>query len=345
MRHGTPLRFPELDRLRDFDAAHRGFHVNGFAVEHGNPYTDAELDNRVVSFGEANASGSMYAIWLRDDRPDLGTLPVVALGDEGGLHIVARGFREFLRLIASLPDDCEADIDWKCFGVRGGASDDEDDDQDEDYGEEEDDEDLDNSENRAAFLAWLREEFDITPTDGWEAIVDTAQAEHAAEWAAWVHPLVPDAVFSPIHDLNRLDQFRAQLYKGFANGFWLHREFNERHRRNLPRLKNPARTEAMAVFGSNDTDTFFALDADGRVLALGKDAGLHVVARDLRTFLQLLAGLTDAEIWCDEDQVALRPCEPAPACTEYVEWLENTLGLRPAAAPEALLAEARADRI
>ncbi|MFC5186260.1 hypothetical protein [Actinomadura harenae] len=333
MDHDAPLRFPDLDRLRAFGETQADHYVNGFELERGEPYREAVLLDRVVSFAQANGSGSLFGIWLRDDRDDLGSLPVVAYGDEGGLHIVARDFREFLRLLASLPVDCEPDIDWGSFGLRECWDEDDD---------EEEDEDL--KAGNAAFLAWLDAEFGITPADDWEEIVDAAQAEHEAEWAAWVHPLIPDAVYSPIHDLNRLDRFRAPLFKGFANGFRLHGTYDERVRRNRPPLQNPARTDAMAVFGSNDSDTFFALDADGRVLALGKDAGVHVVARDLRAFLRLIAGLTDSEIWCDQDGAGLRPCDPAPARAQYVEWLENTLGLRPAEDPAALLAAARDGR-
>ncbi|MET7465682.1 hypothetical protein [Nonomuraea sp. NPDC005501] len=50
----------------------------------------------MISFAQANSSGSMYAIWRKDDRADLATPPVVALGDEGGIHLVARDVRELI---------------------------------------------------------------------------------------------------------------------------------------------------------------------------------------------------------------------------------------------------------
>lgn len=339
MREEPRLSFPELDALREF--ADPYFSLHGFEVEAGGPYRPSDLDNRIVSFGHANGSGSMYALWLRDDRTDLATLPVVAVGDEGGLQIVARDFREFLRLIASLPDGAEADIDEVSFGVRGDF-DDEDDEPDEDEDAEEDDDDLNlDAENKPPFLAWLDKRFGIAPTDDWETIVDAAQAEHAAEWAAWLYPLSPGDVHSPVHELNLLERFTRGLFKQPANGFWLDRAFNERKRRTIPKLTNRALPDSMNLFGTNGTDTFFALDADGRVVAVGHAAGLHPVARDLTTFLRLIAGLTDTEIWCDGNEVGLRPCEPAPARADYVAWLEHTLGLRPAEDPEGILAAAR----
>ncbi|MCP2342261.1 hypothetical protein [Actinomadura rupiterrae] len=308
--------FPELGLLAEFDAAQPDFYVHGFEIERGRSYEDPVLGDRVVTFAQANGSGSLYGIWRRDDRADPATLPVVALGDEGGLHIVARDFREFLRLLASLPGDCEPDIDWECFGLREC--------------------DWDEPLDQSAFRAWLDETFGITPADDWEPIVDAAQAELEAEWAAWVHPLIPDAVWSPVHELNLLQRFDDRLYEGYANGFWLLDDYDERKR-----ITNPALTADMSPFAENDTDTVFALDTAGRVLAVGKTAGVHVVSRDLREFFQLIAGLTDTELWCDEHQAGLRPCEPAPLRDKYLAWLETTLGLRPAADPSALLQSAQ----
>ncbi|MFC4913788.1 hypothetical protein [Actinomadura gamaensis] len=195
---------------------------------------------------------------------------------------------------------------------------------------------LDEPGGRSAFLAWLDGTFGITPADDWEEIVDAAQAELEAEWAAWIHPLVPDAVWSPNHELNLLARFGNRLYKGYANGFWLLDAYGERER-----IRNPALTADMTPFAENDTDTVFALDAGGRVLAVGKTAGIHPVARDLREFFQLIAALTETEIWCDEHQVGLRPCEPAPLRDKYLEWLETTLDLRPADDPEAVIRAAQ----
>ncbi|GAA4640177.1 hypothetical protein GCM10023196_104650 [Actinoallomurus vinaceus] len=310
---------PELNLLKEFDDAQDDFFANGFEMdEYGK-----EIEEGLISFAQANGSGSLYGIWRKDDREDLATLPVVAMGDEGGVHVVARDFREFLRLLASIPADCEPWIDWESFGLR------------------ECDEPVENE----PYLAWLKETFGITPADDWRAIVHGAQAELGKEWAAWIHPIMPDAVWSPVHELNLLDLFNNVARGGFANGFWLLDDDEDE------RLKNPELTADLMPFATNDSDTFFALWrlddrtdlADLPVVALGTTAGAHVVARNVREFFQLIAGLTDTEIWCDETRVGLRACEPAPQREKFLSWLDENFGLRPADDPAAVIATAQAE--
>ncbi len=322
----SPL--PELNLLKKFYDAQDDFFAHGFEMyEYGAEfYEDPEpqLAERLTYFAQANGSGSMYGIWRKDEGADLATLPVVAMGDEGGLHIVARDFREFLRLLASIPPDCEPDIDWAGFGVR----------------------DCDEPVANAPYLAWLEETFDLTPTEDWETIVNRAQAELEKDWAAWLHPVLPDAVWSPVHELNLLKKFDNVVFDGFANGFWLLAEYG------VPKTSdNPSLTADMATFATNDSDTFFALwrpddrtePGDMPVVVWGRTAGAHVVARDIREFCQLIAGLTDTEIWCDETQVGLRACEPVPHRDTFLGWLKKTLALRPADDPAAVIATAQAE--
>lgn len=156
-----------------------------------------ELMRGLTGFAYANHSGSLYALWKRDDRADLAALPVVLLGDEGGLHLVARDLREFFRLLAGL----EADLacDW-----------------DDVY--ERDEEEL---PARADYHAWLEENFGLTPPeDAWD-IIEAAQEELGKEWAEWIHPLLPGAVFSPVHELNLLKRFQDGTKESYAGGFFL----------------------------------------------------------------------------------------------------------------------------
>src|SRR4051812_28074291 len=97
---------PELNLLKEFDndcdeayaqwAGMDDFGEMKFLRE------DPELMHGLIRFAQANGSGSLYALWRRDDRADLATLPVVLLGHEGGIHIVARDLREFFRLLGAL---------------------------------------------------------------------------------------------------------------------------------------------------------------------------------------------------------------------------------------------------
>ncbi|EHK87539.1 hypothetical protein ACQPZU_11745 [Saccharomonospora azurea] len=167
---------PELNLLKAFhdtqdDFFAVGFEMYGYGEDY---YVDPvpELAERLVYFAQANGSGSMYGIWRKDDRADLATLPVVAMGDEGGLHLVARDFRAFLRLLASLPTDAEPDIDWDSFDIRDGND----------------------PVNNTAFLAWLEHTFGLAPVADWRTLVDTTREELGREWVSWLRPIVPDAV-------------------------------------------------------------------------------------------------------------------------------------------------------
>jgi cell wall assembly regulator SMI1 len=60
-----------------------------------------------VPFAQANASGSLYELWLQD-KDDLTGVPVVTFGDEGGQHVVARSLAVLLQIVGY---DAEALVD------------------------------------------------------------------------------------------------------------------------------------------------------------------------------------------------------------------------------------------
>lgn len=70
-----------------------------------------EFVERIHIFANANGSGSEYAFWQHTDDTSLENAPIVVLGDEGGIHVVAQNFKEWLSLltldceITALPDD------------------------------------------------------------------------------------------------------------------------------------------------------------------------------------------------------------------------------------------------
>lgn len=116
---------PELNLLKEFyDATLDDFWANGFEMygfgKELYEDEDPRLADRLIYFAQANGSGSLYGIWRKDDREDLATLPVVAMGDEGGLHLVARNLREFFQLLGAFPRDAEPFIDWDSFGSLDG---------------------------------------------------------------------------------------------------------------------------------------------------------------------------------------------------------------------------------
>jgi hypothetical protein len=99
---------PELNLLKKFeDRIGPVFYSDGFELrEYG---ADAGLHtwsehpeflSRFTPFAQANGSGSDYALWRCDDRTDLATLPVVLVGDEGHLYVIAGNLRELFQLLA-----------------------------------------------------------------------------------------------------------------------------------------------------------------------------------------------------------------------------------------------------
>lgn len=59
-------------------------------------------------FANADNTGSVYAFWKISDN--LEDNPIVAFGDEGGFHIIAKNLDEFFQILAY---DAEPMIDWE----------------------------------------------------------------------------------------------------------------------------------------------------------------------------------------------------------------------------------------
>ncbi|GAA3586408.1 hypothetical protein GCM10022419_080710 [Nonomuraea rosea] len=99
---------PGLNLLKEFDdRIGPVYYSEGFELlEYGE---DADLDtwsehpeflSRFIPFARATRSGSNYALWRCDDRTELAALPVVLVGDEGDLCVVARSLPELFQLLA-----------------------------------------------------------------------------------------------------------------------------------------------------------------------------------------------------------------------------------------------------
>ncbi|MFG3405960.1 hypothetical protein [Streptomyces sp. NPDC048142] len=174
---------PALNLLKEFEDSVDDFFAPGFELiafgEDDGGYQP--LSDRIRPFAQANGSGSTYAIWLLEDRADLTTLPVLLIGDEGGVHIVARDLPELLRVLAA---GWTPMIDWA--GV--------------DYYDEREEEDADGEDAydpcpaNPAFRAWLRESFGLEAAEDPNAVVRAAGAELGDAFTAWIGPLIPDAV-------------------------------------------------------------------------------------------------------------------------------------------------------
>jgi hypothetical protein len=121
--------------------------------------TDEVFLARLSPFAQANGSGSFYALWA----DGAGNLPVIAFGDEGGVHVVAESVRGLLQILAF---DAEPMIDHD--GVTYYKSD----------GKQP-------SSDHAAYLAWLGE-LGLDAADDPTDIVAAAQGKHKAAFDQWI---------------------------------------------------------------------------------------------------------------------------------------------------------------
>ncbi|MBE1575549.1 hypothetical protein ACFORH_00905 [Amycolatopsis roodepoortensis] len=163
---------PVLNELKDLYDSAGDYLADGFELY---DYDDKssfpqELDDpaflsRLIPFAQANGSGSTYAIWRADDATDLALSPVVVFGDEGGEHVIARDFTDFLRLLG---------FDAEIMVGHDSAY----------YYREEGD---DHSGSHEQFVAWLRER-GLTPADDPDGVVAAAQEAYGERFRAWITP-------------------------------------------------------------------------------------------------------------------------------------------------------------
>ncbi|MBU2668800.1 hypothetical protein KOI35_35345 [Actinoplanes bogorensis] len=166
---------PELNLLKAFQEQTGGsYYADGFALTDYDDKSgltagwsdDAEFLAGLTPFAEATGSGSFYAFWHLDDRSDP---PVVVFGDEGGQHVVARNVREVLILLTF---DAEPMVDWDEVTFYRAPDD-------------------EHSTAHDAYVTWLAEHFDLSPTDDPDAIVKVAQAEFGDRFTAWADAHLP----------------------------------------------------------------------------------------------------------------------------------------------------------
>ncbi len=191
---------PELNLLKDFeDTMEAAYFSDGFELwQYGGPDPGLVADwiglkaplspreqdrvDRLVPFAQATGSGSFYALWRCDDRPDLGTLPVVCFGDEGDLDVVAAGLQPFFQTLA---------CDNECFLADWEDEADKDED-DEEHGRE-------LAQGHAEFLAWLERTFDLglpeDPLADPHPLTDAARRAYGRRLATWLQEVSPGGTF------------------------------------------------------------------------------------------------------------------------------------------------------
>lgn len=169
---------PELNELKELQDKAADFLSDGFEISDyddkssfvASDLTKPDFLDRLIPFAQANGSGSEYAIWRVDDRDDLATLPIVVFGDEGGEHVVARDFRDLLRILGF---DAEPMVDHdEVYYYRG--------------------EDDEHSGAHDRYVKWLRKRHDLRPARDADRLVKKAQDEFEARFREWIDPYLGD---------------------------------------------------------------------------------------------------------------------------------------------------------
>ncbi|MFE1292414.1 hypothetical protein [Streptomyces sp. NPDC058751] len=158
---------PELNLLKEFeDRLGPVLYSEGFElVEYDGDAglrtwsEDPGFTSRFIPFAKANSTGSDYALWRCDDRSDLATLPVVFVGDEGDLYVIARDLRELFRLLA-----IDREPVSEGFSGSGGIE--------------------EHSEGHAEFVSWLDRTFGLRPPEDPDALWN-ARKEQDDRFRAW----------------------------------------------------------------------------------------------------------------------------------------------------------------
>lgn len=161
----------ELELLIEFENS-LGFenYADGFGIyiDNLNHWSvEPEFQERLRVLGQANGSGSHYAFWEDIKGRNLGEMPIVVFGDEGGVHIVSENL---LQLMHVLTFDCEISVDW-----------------DDAYFCKYEDE-YQETEGSLKYRAWLKEKFNLD-TIGQEQVnelVLNAQEKYKTNFEDWI---------------------------------------------------------------------------------------------------------------------------------------------------------------
>jgi hypothetical protein len=94
-----------IARLVEFQNSQPGPFCRGFSLALDDkatlmPFSEKrEFLDALCPLGQANRSGSRYVLWTREVAKDVAAAPVLAFGDQGGVHAVAENALQLMRLL------------------------------------------------------------------------------------------------------------------------------------------------------------------------------------------------------------------------------------------------------
>ena len=166
-----PYEIPDvLIKLLEFEHDQSDYFSSGFELVDDDKTCvktwseNLEFLGSFFPIGQANGSGSTYAIWCRSG--ELASSPIVIFGDEGGIHIVAENLMELLRILTL---DIEPIVDLDSFFYP---------------------EDVQERSARAADdVKWIESRYQLKPVAGAQEVmerVSLAQKRHGGEFRDWL---------------------------------------------------------------------------------------------------------------------------------------------------------------
>jgi hypothetical protein len=165
-----------LAKLVELDAKIDGYFSAGFELGPDDKTgiktwsTDAGFVDSLFPIGQANGSGSTYALWLdkAGKASDLDAAPVVVFGDEGGVHVIAENIKTLLRIL-TFDSEPMIDTDGVTF-----------------YKDPDDHEPSAGAEDYVKWLAKQLEQKPVKNAKEIEGLVKAAQKKFAKPFAAWM---------------------------------------------------------------------------------------------------------------------------------------------------------------
>ncbi len=171
-----------LKKLMAFDTDHQHDYNWGFELctdvnkepDRGQYSLDEEYFQKLVIFARADGTGSHYALWLDQTETSFENAPVIFLGSEGDIRIIASNIRELLVLLSFGPETLDGhfykDLD-----------------------------EYDDPVHANAFRTWMKQELNIHPiqnlhvetSEEIEAITRIANEKYKQKFAGWMRSLKP----------------------------------------------------------------------------------------------------------------------------------------------------------
>ena len=126
---------------------------------------DTDLSKSLMCFASANGTGSCYAFWKQEGTA-LDQFPIVIVGDEGGLHVVAEDLGGLLQLLCA---DLEASVslDEVAYSEDGSEP----------------------SWEAKSFRAWVKKRLGLSRITSPKRVVSMAQKKYGRALEMWIETL------------------------------------------------------------------------------------------------------------------------------------------------------------